>query len=123
MGIVESGGRWHVHWAVGRGEIGEDFPVTAAKGVLLCWRALAGLVGANHGITLDPIFDLARVLRLPGTSTPSTDPRARSSLTTCRESRLRCPGCAGPCTSTYLRQPHRGRGCGDGRDGLRGCAG
>ena len=28
---------------------------------------MAGLVGANHGITLDPIFDLARVLRLPGT--------------------------------------------------------
>ena len=67
VGIVESGGRWHLHWAVGGGEIGEDFPVTAAKELLLCWRALAGLVAGHHGITLDPIFDLARVLRLPGT--------------------------------------------------------
>jgi len=67
VGIVESGGGWHLHWAVARGEIGGDFSTLAAKELLLCWRTLAGLVGANHGITLDPIFDLARVLRLPGT--------------------------------------------------------
>ena len=67
VGIVESGGGWHIHWAVGGGEIGEGFPVMAAKGLLLCWRAVASLVAGHHGITLDPIFDLARVLRLPGT--------------------------------------------------------
>ena len=111
VGIVESGGGWHVHWAVAGGEIGEDFPVTAAKELLLGWRALAGLVGANHGITLDPIFDLPRVLRLPGTVNAKYRPRARSSPTTCREDRLRCPSCAGPCTSTYPRPSrHRGRG-------------
>ncbi len=47
VGIVESGGGWHVHWAVAGGEIGGDFPTLAAKELLLCWRALAGLVGAT----------------------------------------------------------------------------
>ena len=74
VGIVESGGGWHLHWAVAGGEIGEDFPVPAAKQLLLCWRALAGLVAGHHGITLDPIFDLARVLRLPGTVNPKYRP-------------------------------------------------
>lgn len=41
VGIVESGGGWHLHWAVAGGEIGQDFPVTVAKELLLCWRALA----------------------------------------------------------------------------------
>ena len=41
VGIVESGGGWHAPLGGGRGEIGEDFPVTAAKELLLGWRALA----------------------------------------------------------------------------------
>ena len=124
VGIVESGGRWHVHWAVGGGEIGEDFPVTAAKGLLLCWRALAGLVGANHGITLDPIFDLARVLRLPGTVNAKYRP-ARPVVAHDLPGGADCAARAAPDPARVRTSanPTEAAACDDGRDGLRGRAG
>ncbi len=92
VGIVESGGGWHIHWAVAGGEIGGGpawWPETTASR----WTRSSTWPGC---------------CACRGRSTPSTAPRARSSPTTCREDRLRCPSCAGPCTSTYPHPRHRG---------------
>lgn len=61
--IVASGGGLHPRWVIaGDGIAAED-----AKGVLNRWKITVQRVVAEQGFETDSVFDLPRVLRLPGT--------------------------------------------------------
>jgi hypothetical protein len=66
--VVRSGHGMHAYWLFKRpwlfaDESERDFAADVAKG----WSNTLKMVARDHGRTLDSVFDLARVLRIPGT--------------------------------------------------------
>lgn len=79
--IVHSGNGLHPYWPV------DDAPVTDANrgqvvAVLRRWGRLARLVAKHHGTTVDSVFDLSRILRIPGTVNIKYTPAAPVTLET-----------------------------------------
>lgn len=69
--IVESGGGLHPRW-----KLEEPLDPQDAKGVLNRWKLTVQRVAAENGFKPDSVFDLPRVLRLPGTVNEKYDPPA-----------------------------------------------
>lgn len=66
--VTDSGGGLHAYWPIVAGHIdGAEICTAQAAGVLRRWGKLVEAVAANHGAKADNVFDLARVLRVPGT--------------------------------------------------------
>ena len=61
VAIVDSGAGLHGHWAVADG----DHPDTPA--LVKLWRSAVETIAAGRGIKVDAVFDISRVLRVPGT--------------------------------------------------------
>lgn len=62
ISVVDSGGGLHPRWKL-------DSPLTPedAKGALNRWKMTVQRVAEAHGMKVDSVFDLPRLLRLPGT--------------------------------------------------------
>jgi hypothetical protein len=64
--IVESGGGLHPYWPVCDGWIkGGD--IGPARALIRRWGRLVAAVAKDHGAEVDNVFELARMLRVPGT--------------------------------------------------------
>lgn len=72
--IVETGHGLHPYWPVDDGRIGEEFTTMQAAALLRRWGHLVRLVAGGHGVEVDSVFDLARILRVPGTVNYKADP-------------------------------------------------
>jgi hypothetical protein len=81
VAVVFSGHGLQPHWAIGRGD-GTDWPDSSdprwldAVAVLRRWGRLVAHVAELHGGHVDSVYDLARILRVPGTTNRKvpTDP-------------------------------------------------
>ncbi|TXI55814.1 MAG: hypothetical protein E6Q57_00225, partial [Mycobacterium sp.] len=62
--IVYSGGGIHAYWAISDGHITKGD--NTARALLKRWGRLVAVVAGNHGVKLDSVYDLPRMLRLPG---------------------------------------------------------
>lgn len=69
ISIVDSGGGLHPRW-----KLAKPIEPGDASGVLSRWQATVQRVAAEHGAKADSVFDLPRVLRLPGTVNGKYDP-------------------------------------------------
>jgi replicative DNA helicase len=65
--IVNSGHGVHAYWAIDDGAIGEQFTVGRARALVRRWGRLVAVVADKHHAHADNVFDLARMLRVPGT--------------------------------------------------------
>lgn len=65
--VVHSGGGLHAYWPVDDGHIGDDFTTAQATALLRRWGRLARCAADARNVSVDSVFDLARVLRVPGT--------------------------------------------------------
>ena len=80
VAVVGSGHGLQPHWAVERGE-GADWgddtdPAWAdARALLRRWGRLAARAAEAHGGQVDNVFDLSRVLRVPGTTNRKAEPK------------------------------------------------
>jgi hypothetical protein len=64
--VVNSGHGLHPYWPVGDGQvIGDD--VGPARALLTRWGRLVVVAAEKRGVVVDDVFDLARMLRIPGT--------------------------------------------------------
>ncbi len=71
---VSTGGGLHCYWPITSGGILNGD--TAAASLLLRWKRLVGEVAARRDIKLDSVFDLPRMLRVPGSfNSKYGDPR------------------------------------------------
>ncbi|MDA0252451.1 MAG: AAA family ATPase [Actinomycetota bacterium] len=61
VAIVDSGAGLHGHWAVADGDH-QDTPA-----LVKLWRSAVETIAASRGIKVDAVFDISRVLRVPGT--------------------------------------------------------
>ena len=66
--IVHSGHGIHGYWPVADGAIGEKFTTGQAAALLRRFGRLVSPVAADHGAKADSVFDLARMMRVPGTT-------------------------------------------------------
>lgn len=71
ISIVHSGGGYHPRWKLEKPIDPDD-----AKGVLTRWQITVQRVAEENGFKADSVFDLPRVLRLPGTVNEKYDPPA-----------------------------------------------
>lgn len=65
--IVSSGHGLQPYWAIDDGRIDETFTHADAAGLLRRFGRLAAAVAERHNASIDNTFDLARILRTPGT--------------------------------------------------------
>ncbi|MGO9101427.1 MAG: hypothetical protein ACLP9Y_19025 [Mycobacterium sp.] len=65
--ITESGHGLHAYWPVADGRITDRFTIIDAKALLTRWGYLVAAVAEQHNARADSIFDLTRMLRVPGT--------------------------------------------------------
>ena len=63
---VDSGHGLHGYWAVVDGAIDAKFTAAAASALLRRWGRLVATVAGRHHVRVDGIFDLTRMLRVPG---------------------------------------------------------
>lgn len=76
--IVYTGGGIHPYWPVLDGEITEDTRADMIKR-LKRWGALVKLTAASHGGDADSVYDLPRILRIPGSlNWKEAEPRSTS---------------------------------------------
>jgi hypothetical protein len=78
--IVHSGHGLHPYWTIRDGHIGDVFTRAAAEALLARHGRLVAKVAAGHGVKLDSVYDLPRMLRVPGTTNhkdPENPVRAR----------------------------------------------
>lgn len=80
ISIVNSGGGLHPRWKLADPMEPED-----AKGALKRWGITVQRVAEEHGFKADPVFDLPRVLRLPGTVNEKYDPPRPTTVEAMRE--------------------------------------
>jgi hypothetical protein len=64
--FVESGHGLHPYWVIEDGHI-EDGDITAARTLVHRFGRLVAAVAKNHRVAVDGVYDLARMLRVPGT--------------------------------------------------------
>lgn len=90
--IVDSGHGLHAWWVLG------DFwrftgpgDITAAALLTQRWHATLRVRAAERGWVLDSVFDLSRVLRVPGTLNHKSDPAVPVSLIECEPGRTYSP--------------------------------
>ena len=69
VSVVESGGGFHPRW-----KLAKPLEAADAKGVLGRWQLTVQRVAEENGFKADSVFDLPRVLRLPGTVNEKYDP-------------------------------------------------
>jgi hypothetical protein len=74
--IVESGHGLHAYWPISDGHINGDFTTGHARALMRRWGRLAAVVADKLNISVDPVFDLARMMRVPGTVN-NKDPQYR----------------------------------------------
>lgn len=65
--VTLSGHGLHPYWPIADGAIDDTFAHEHAKTLLDRFHALVAGIAARHGAKVDNVFDLARVLRVPGT--------------------------------------------------------
>jgi hypothetical protein len=63
---VNSGHGLHAYWPVDAAMIGEDLTTGQARTLLRRWGRLVAAIGAEHKAHVDSVFDLPRMLRMPG---------------------------------------------------------
>lgn len=68
VAVTSSGHGLQPLWALEDGEIGEEFTHGHARALLRRWGRLVASVAERRGGNVDSIFDLPRVLRVPGTT-------------------------------------------------------
>ncbi|MGK2880441.1 MAG: hypothetical protein ACSLE6_06470 [Mycobacterium sp.] len=66
--VVRSGYGLHGYWPVEDGQISDDFTTGHATAMLRRWGRLVRVVASNRNANVDSVFDLSRVLRVPGTA-------------------------------------------------------
>ena len=72
--IVESGHGLHAYWPISNGQISDSDDTSAAQALLRRWGRLVAHIAAQHDAAADNVFDLPRVMRLPGSlNNKSTD--------------------------------------------------
>ena len=64
---VESGHGLHAYWPVEDGAIGDQFTTGQARALLRRWGRLVAAVAEKLHVHVDNVFDLSRMLRIPGT--------------------------------------------------------
>ncbi|MEZ5130329.1 MAG: phage/plasmid primase, P4 family [Mycobacterium sp.] len=64
--VVDSGGGLQPYWPLDGGEIRSEEDCNRVKALLRGWGRLVAAVAAGYGAGVDPVFDPARVLRVPG---------------------------------------------------------
>lgn len=68
VAVVESGnGGLHPYWRISDGEITDTKMTAAMRALSKRWGRLVKAVAGKHGAAADSVFDLPRVLRVPGT--------------------------------------------------------
>ncbi len=67
MAITESGHGLQPYWPLSDDQTGESVERAEVKNLLRRFRGLVKVIAAHHGCTADSVFDLPRVLRVPGT--------------------------------------------------------
>lgn len=65
--LVESGGGLHAYWPV------TDCPIAEARPLLKRWGRLVAAVADRFDVAVDNVYDLTRMLRLPGSVNNKTD--------------------------------------------------
>ena len=70
--LVESGHGLHGYWVIDDGHI-RDGAIAPARALLKRFGRLVAVVAAKRGAGIDSIFDLPRMLRVPGTFTPKVN--------------------------------------------------
>lgn len=71
VSVVKSGGGLHPRW-----KLAKPIEPADAKGVLGRWQITVQRIAEENGFKADSVFDLPRVLRLPGTVNEKYDPPA-----------------------------------------------
>jgi P4 family phage/plasmid primase-like protien len=64
--VVRSGGGLHGYWSISDGQIGSDADRARAVSLLKRFGDMCRRVAREHGAEIDSVFDLARVMRTPG---------------------------------------------------------
>jgi hypothetical protein len=64
--IVNSGGGLHPYWPIADGWV-KSGDIGPARMLIKQWERLVVRVAKTHGVKVDPVFELARMLRVPGT--------------------------------------------------------
>ncbi|OBH55468.1 AAA family ATPase [Mycobacterium sp. E2479] len=72
--LIHSGHGIHAYWPIEDGHISDAFTITDAQALLRRFGRLVAAVAARHNANVDNVFDLARVLRVPGTVNHKNDP-------------------------------------------------
>jgi hypothetical protein len=67
VAVTSSGHGLQPLWAVSGGQIGDGFTTEQAKALLDWFKQLVKDVAHQHGCKVDSVFDLPRILRVPGT--------------------------------------------------------
>lgn len=75
ISVVHSGGGIHPRW-----KLAKPIESADAKGVLTRWQITVQRVAEENGFKADSVFDLPRVLRLPGTVNEKYDPPTEVSI-------------------------------------------
>lgn len=65
--VIASGHGLQPLWPIEDGAVGEGFSTAAASSLLRRFGRLVAMMGEETGAAVDDVFDLARVLRVPGT--------------------------------------------------------
>jgi hypothetical protein len=65
--ITHSGHGLHPYWPISDGNITGDDSRRRAKALLTRWKRLIAVIAEDLGATADNVFDLTRMLRIPGT--------------------------------------------------------
>jgi hypothetical protein len=63
---VSTGHGLHAYWPVTDGAINTEFTTAAASALLRRWGRLVAAVAGRHDVHVDNVFDLSRMLRVPG---------------------------------------------------------
>jgi P4 family phage/plasmid primase-like protien len=64
---VESGHGLHAYWPITDGHINDDFTTGHARALVRRFGRLAAVVADKLNVSVDSVFDIARMMRVPGT--------------------------------------------------------
>jgi AAA domain len=72
--VTHSGHGLQPMWVIEDGRIGGEFTTGQAAALLRRWGRLVARVANDHGAKVDSVYDLPRVLRIPGSTNYKSDP-------------------------------------------------